>query len=74
MLADLRETGQLEQDADQVVFIHREELYDKETDKKGQAELHIAKHRNGALGIIPLQFDATTTRFASLSYRGVDDY
>jgi replicative DNA helicase len=74
MLADLRETGQLEQDADQVVFIHREELYDKETDKKGQAELHIAKHRNGALGVIPLQFDAATTRFSSLSYRGVDGY
>jgi replicative DNA helicase len=74
ILSDLRETGQLEQDADQVVFIHREELYDKDTDKKGIAELHIAKHRNGALGIVPLQFDAATTRFASISYRSVDGY
>ncbi|MEI8166268.1 MAG: replicative DNA helicase, partial [Chloroflexales bacterium] len=63
MLSDLRESGSLEQDADIVLFIHREEMYDKETDKKGMAELHIAKHRNGPLGVVPLHFAAHTTRF-----------
>lgn len=69
MLSDLRESGSLEQDADIVMFIYREELYDRETDKKGVAELHIAKHRNGATGVIPLRFDAITTRFSDLTYR-----
>jgi replicative DNA helicase len=50
-----------------VGFLHREELYDKETDKKGLAEIHIAKHRNGPTGIIPLRFDAMTTAFQSLA-------
>lgn len=67
MLSDLRESGGLEQDADIVLFIYREELYDRETDKKGIAELHIAKHRNGPVGVIPLRFDPHTTRFDNLS-------
>jgi replicative DNA helicase len=67
--------GQIEQDADIVAFIHREELHDKETDKKGIAELHIAKHRNGALGVIPMRFDGITTKFDNLQqYRGMDGY
>jgi replicative DNA helicase len=66
MLSDLRESGSIEQDADLVMFIYREEVYDKETDKKGIAEIHIAKHRNGPLGVIPLRFDALTTRFQNL--------
>jgi len=66
LLSDLRESGALEQDADLVLFIYREELYDKETDKKGIAELYIAKHRNGPLGMLPLRFEASTTRFTSL--------
>ncbi len=73
MLSDLRESGSIEQDADLVVFIYREELYDKETDKKGIAEIHIAKHRNGPLGIVPLRFDVRTTRFQNLErYRNAD--
>jgi replicative DNA helicase len=63
MLSDLRESGSLEQDADIVWFIYREELYDRETNKKGIAEIHMAKHRNGPLGIVPLRFEARTTRF-----------
>lgn len=77
MLSDLRESGSLEQDADNVWFIYRDEVYDKESDKKGIAELYISKHRNGAIGVIPLRFDACTTRFETLSYRspeGYDDY
>ncbi len=69
MLSDLRESGAIEQDADIVMFIYREELYDKETDKKGIAELHIAKHRNGPVGVVPMRFDASTTRFFDLTYR-----
>ncbi len=68
MLSDLRESGSIEQDADIVMFIYREELYDRETDKKGIAEVHIAKHRNGPLGIVPLRFDVSTTRFQNLQY------
>jgi replicative DNA helicase len=75
MLSDLRESGAIEQDADIVMFIYREELYDKETDKKGIAEIHIAKHRNGPLGIIPLRFEARTTRFRNLErYRAPEGY
>jgi replicative DNA helicase len=65
----------IEQDADIVMFIYREELYDRETDKKGIAEIHIAKHRNGPLGIIPLRFEARTTRFQNLErYRAPEGY
>jgi replicative DNA helicase len=74
MLSDLRESGSIEQDADIVMFIYREELYDKETDKKGIAELHIAKHRNGPIGVVPMRFDSATTRFDDLTYRTPEGY
>jgi replicative DNA helicase len=64
----------IEQDADIVMFIYREELYDKDTDKKGIAELHIAKHRNGPIGVVPMRFDAATTRFDDLTYRTPEGY
>jgi replicative DNA helicase len=57
----------IEQDADMVMFIYREEMYDKDTDKKGIAEIHIAKHRNGPLGVVNLYFDQRTTRFRDLA-------
>jgi replicative DNA helicase len=66
MLSDLRESGSIEQDADIVMFIHREEMYNPETEKKGIAEIHIAKHRNGPLTTIPLRFFNRTTKFADL--------
>lgn len=71
-LADLRESGQLEQDADQVLFIVRPELLDKDTSEKGLGLLYIAKHRNGPMGVTPLRFDAATTRFQTLSHRTPD--
>jgi replicative DNA helicase len=72
---DLTLHNSIEQDADIVMFIYREELYDKETDKKGIAEIHIAKHRNGPLGVIPLRFEPSTTRFQNLErYRAPEGY
>jgi replicative DNA helicase len=66
MLSDLRDSGSIEQDCDVCMFLYSEELYDKETDKKGIIEVHVAKHRNGPLGIAPLRFDPPTTRFHNL--------
>ena len=71
---DLRESGSLEQDSDNVWFLYREELHDPETDKRGIAELHISKHRQGPVGVAPMRFDAATTRFDDLSYRTVEGY
>ncbi|GAB4443932.1 MAG: hypothetical protein OHK0015_44710 [Chloroflexi bacterium OHK40] len=73
--SDIVVKNSIEQDADIVMFIYREELYDKETDKKGIAEIHIAKHRNGPIGVIPLRFEARTTRFQNLErYRAPEGY
>lgn len=66
MLSDLRESGSIEQDADIVMFIYREEMYDKETEKKGIAEVIVAKHRNGPTGTVHLRFFDRTARFADL--------
>jgi replicative DNA helicase len=63
-LSDLRESGAIEQDADIVMFIYREELYNPETEKKNIAEIHVAKHRNGPVDVVPLFFHHKTTRFA----------
>jgi replicative DNA helicase len=67
VLADLRESGAIEQDADLVLFIYREEVYDRDTLDHGIAELHIAKQRNGPTGMIKLQFEAQYTRFSNLA-------
>jgi replicative DNA helicase len=56
----------IEQDADIVMFIYREEMYDQETEKKGIAEIHVAKHRNGPVGVVPLRFFTNTAKFADL--------
>ncbi|TNF70962.1 MAG: replicative DNA helicase [Acidobacteria bacterium] len=66
-LADLRESGSIEQDADVVVFIYRDELYDDETSDKGIAELIVAKHRNGETGTVKLVFLGDTTKFCNLA-------
>ena len=72
---DITVHNSIEQDADIVMFIYREELYDRETEKKGIAEIHMAKHRNGPLGIVPLRFEARTTRFQNLErYRAPEGY
>ncbi len=65
-LSDLRESGSIEQDADIVMFIYRDEYYNPNTEKKKTAEIIIAKHRNGAVGTIELHFNAELTKFAGL--------
>ncbi|MDH4358410.1 MAG: replicative DNA helicase [Candidatus Berkelbacteria bacterium] len=65
-LADLRESGSIEQDADVVMFIYREDYYNPETDKKGIAQILVKKHRNGPTGEIELYFHPEFRRFASL--------
>jgi replicative DNA helicase len=65
-LADLRESGSLEQDADLVCFLYREDYYEPETEKKGITELIIAKHRNGPIGTIDLLFQKEFSKFVGL--------
>jgi replicative DNA helicase len=66
-LSDLRESGSLEQDADVVMFIHREDKYKKDTDKKNITEIIIAKHRNGPTGEVKLYFNESSVRFENLA-------
>jgi replicative DNA helicase len=66
MLSDLRESGSIEQDADIVMFVHREEMYNKETKNKGKANIIIAKHRNGETGTIELAWIGRLATFANL--------
>ncbi len=63
MLSDLRESGSIEQDADIVMFIYRDEYYNQESDKRGEAEVIIAKQRNGPTGTVDLLYQSTITRF-----------
>ena len=65
-LSDLRESGALEQDADVVLFIYRDEKYNPDTDKKGVADIIVAKHRNGPTGQVQLLFLERTTKFLDL--------
>ncbi len=66
ILSDLRESGAIEQDADIVMFLYREDYYNPETEKKNIAELIIAKHRNGSTGTIELKWRGEYTKFDSL--------
>ena len=72
MLSDLRESGSLEQDADIVAFLYRDDYYEPDSEEKGVAELILAKHRNGPVGSIKLFFKKEYTRFTDLdqSYVG----
>ena len=66
LMSDLRDSGTIEQDADLILFIYREEVYDKDTDRKGVADITIAKHRNGELGSFELLFEGQYSKFSSL--------
>ena len=67
MMSDLRESGAIEQDADLIMFIYREEVYDEETDKKGRADIIIGKHRNGPTGRVELRFRGEHTNFENIA-------
>ncbi|HEY1074992.1 MAG TPA: replicative DNA helicase [Patescibacteria group bacterium] len=69
MLSDLRESGSIEQDADVVMFIYRDEYYDRESEKKNIAEILVRKHRNGPVGEVDLYFQGEQTRFRNLDKR-----
>ncbi len=67
ILSDLRESGSIEQDADLVLFIYRDEYYDPDSDQQGLAEIHLAKHRNGPTGMVKLSFLKRFAKFADLA-------
>ena len=69
MLSDLRESGAIEQDADVVMFIYRDDYYNHDTDKKGISEIIIAKQRNGPIGTVELAWLPEYTKFANLEHR-----
>lgn len=73
VLADLRESGAIEQDADVVIFIYREFLYRKDTERRNIAEIHIAKHRNGPTGQIELFFDEERVTFKNLEEKHLEE-
>lgn len=67
MMSDLRESGSIEQDADLIMMLYREEYYDPDTPDRGLAEVIIAKHRNGPVGTVKLLFDPQFTQFRNLA-------
>jgi replicative DNA helicase len=66
ILSDLRESGSIEQDADIVMFIYRDDVYNPESERKNIADIIVAKHRNGPVGEVSLYFQANQTRFRDL--------
>src|SRR5690242_15055980 len=65
-LSDLRESGSIEQDADIVMFIYRDDVYNPDSERKNIADIIVAKHRNGPVGEVSLYFQASQTRFRDL--------
>jgi len=72
MLSDLRDSGSLEQDADMVLFIYRDDAYNDNTERPNQADIIIAKNRDGDTGTAALYFERTLTRFSDLTRTTID--
>ena len=70
VMSDLRESGALEQDADLILFIYRDVVYNKDTPEPGKAEIIIAKQRNGPIGTVDLTFLGENTRFENYASAG----
>jgi replicative DNA helicase len=73
VLSDLRESGSIEQDADIVMFIYRDEMYDEDSARANIADIIVAKHRNGPTDTVSLHFDPSQTKFTDLTRRSADD-
>jgi len=73
MLSDLRESGSIEQDADLVMFIYRDEIYNPESDAMGIAEINLAKNRNGPVDRVRLAYMPNFTKFADLQRSNESD-
>ena len=72
MLSDLRESGAIEQDADEVMFIYRDDYYNEDSEFKNQAEIIVAKNRHGETGKVMVQWLPEFTTFANLEWKHQD--